>query len=459
MTMTMDGLEGSRFYSDFSLRPPLPRRKSDFETIHASSNEIEKKTSLTENPKTQAQSTVRSISSPTSLSPPASVLFRMYVACHVLRLGTETRFTALVLLHRYAQAKQTSTTTEDREDWPWVGGVCLFLACKAEDEPRRLRDIINMAQMVLSPPDTTTTPRDDRGDEQVETMINNTVDNDRDHFSTIVMDMTRTPPLDGAYWDSKKKAIETEQMVLRWLGFDCSVSYPHRAVFWILEKMMNARGPRDHQRHHRHHHRHRDWQQRSPRSSESVDGKNDLRMPRKRKHGDSAEMYNGNRDDDETNNAASESTNNCTNIHDNNIQEELLSLAYRRLNDALFYPQALRCGVIELACAAIDLVVVQGFEQNSDHSHSAAESSAAAADATTGQSLDENHNVDTNTATTNSFSSLRSTFKHEWWIECGISSKDFDDCRNNLKEATSYLRTIAATEKYRPGTVISTKLS
>ena len=430
--MTTHGVEGSRrVCSTFSLRPPLPGGKNDYDDSFAGrtfrrdnssdANEVGKGATAT----ATATITAAEETEPT-------FLFRMYVACHVLRLATETRFTALVLLHRYMQAKQKAAAVaanananadneeDGEEDMPWAGAVCLFLACKAEDEPRRLRDIINMAQMVLSSSSSNTTVTTVTNDHGVE------IANDS---SSIVMDMTRPPLLDGAYWDSKKKAIETEQMVLRWLGFDCSVSHPHRAVFWILEKLLTVQGSQ------------------LPGSLELVDKKGLLEtmpaMPTKRKHDDisSTEKYKGDSDCNENNNAiTNESTANSCIKHDNGIRDQLQSLAFQRLNDALFYPQALRWGVAEMACAAIDLAV---------HSSTNATPATVATYATVEQTPPDKHQkLNTNTSTSNtttSFSSVKSIFKHEWWKRYKISNDDFDDCRNNLKEATSYLRTMATT--------------
>jgi hypothetical protein len=141
------------------------------------------------------------------------LLYRMYVACHVLRLGTEARFSALVFLHRFAAAIPMD---QPPPEWKWVAAACLFLACKSEEEPRRLRDVINLAHMLLS--DNNTEPE---------------ASSDVLYELSIRSD---PPPLNEAYWDIKKKIVETEQVVLRWLSFDVSVSHPHRAVILLLEK-------------------------------------------------------------------------------------------------------------------------------------------------------------------------------------------------------------------------------
>jgi hypothetical protein len=209
---------------------------------------------------------------------PRTFLGRMFVACHILQLQTETRFTAIVLLHRYARAKaqangsvESTSDGKGLEDLPWVGAACIFLACKVEEETRRLRDVINMVHMVLS-----SLPRSSSSSKvgDVEAEANGGVNNPKD----VILISASPPDLNQEYWKSKKRVVETEQAVLRWLGFDVSVSHPHRAVFLILEAKA------------------------------------------------------GNRD-------------------------KVLAIAFRRLNDALFWPDALEHTVIELACASIDLAL------------------------------------------------------------------------------------------------------
>jgi hypothetical protein len=157
---------------------------------------------------------------------PISFLFRMYTACQILELSTETRYTSIVLLQRYAVARVVHSmksnlpsshfTVNNDDGWSWVGAACIFLACKAEEEPRRLRDVINMTHMVLSSPPSSSP-------------------DGRESSTKVVLDVVNKPPtLNEKYWESKKRVIENEQIVLRWIGFDCFVSHPHRAVLLIL---------------------------------------------------------------------------------------------------------------------------------------------------------------------------------------------------------------------------------
>ena len=107
----------------------------------------------------------------------------------ILNLSVETTFTAAVLLQRYKIASQ-----EENVD-AWIIAICLLLACKREEEPRRLRDFINCSYLMQNRP---------------------------------------LPDLDDAYWEAKKKIVRTEQNVLRWLEFDIAVSRPHRAIVAFL---------------------------------------------------------------------------------------------------------------------------------------------------------------------------------------------------------------------------------
>ncbi|KAL3930473.1 MAG: hypothetical protein SGBAC_011755 [Bacillariaceae sp.] len=177
------------------------------------------------------------------------VLCRLYLAANILQFDLEPRFSALLFLHRYATAVPRKELAKHRsiEDWKWIGASCLFLACKAEEEPRRLRDVINLAEMLFV----------DKDDANWVTMANN------------------PPGLNEKYWEAKKKMVKTEQLVLRWMMFDISVAHPHRAVVLLLEKETH--------------------------------------------------------------------------------RELLIPVAFRRLNDALFYSPALTFPVLELAVAAIEL--------------------------------------------------------------------------------------------------------
>jgi hypothetical protein len=73
------------------------------------------------------------------------LLSSLFVACNVLKASVETRFTCCVLLHRYDAA---CPVDQHMDDVQWLVAACLFLACKTEEEPRRLQDVINCANMI-----------------------------------------------------------------------------------------------------------------------------------------------------------------------------------------------------------------------------------------------------------------------------------------------------------------------
>jgi hypothetical protein len=277
------------------------------------------------------------------------LLYRMYIACHILRLGTEARFSALVFLHRYAAAvlrsttstTTTTTTTTSHEDWKWVAAACLFLACKAEEEPRRLRDVINLAHMLLS---TSSSATDDQ---------NNNGNINHQNNKSIVTLQEDPPHLDEAYWAAKKKIVETEQVVLRWLAFDVSVSHPHRAVQLLLLK-------------------------------------------------ETTTTITTTEEDEEASSSSSAQN------------QLLLPIAFRRLNDALFHAPALKLGVLELACAAIELAKEEEEEDKEVHSPS------------------EESN-----------SSIHLRNDKDWWKKYNISEQGLFKAKTHLIEATALLKECA----------------
>lgn len=106
-----------------------------------------------------------------------------------LQLPQETVSTAVVLFHRFFLLR--SFTKYFEIDHMYIPTSCLFLATKAEENPRRIRDVIGTSHHVLHP--------------------------------------TEPPmPLDEDYWDYKEKLVKYEQLVLRVLMFDMDVSHPFR---------------------------------------------------------------------------------------------------------------------------------------------------------------------------------------------------------------------------------------
>ena len=191
----------------------------------------------------------------------------MYVACNVLRLSNEARFTSLVLLHRYFGSINETLSV----DWKWIAAACLFLGTKTEEESRRLRDIINVAHMLEF----------------------DTASQDKTDSSSLETISVKNKPmaLDEEYWTAKEKLVATEQKVLRMLQFDCLVSHPHRAVAVLLSDI-------------------------------ALDDK-----------------------------------------------QELLLIAWKYLNQALFYALALRYDVLTLACASIECAQQLGWQRTKSANH------------------------------------------------------------------------------------------
>ena len=133
------------------------------------------------------------------------LLKKLWIACHILELGHETRFAVLVLLHRYYAY---STGDEDLQ-WRWIGAACIVLGCKMEETPRRLRDVVNVSIMLDFSLEPSTDSR--------------------------VAIMPQPPDLNADYWKAKEEIVRTEQAVLRVLAFEVTISHPHRLVKILLE--------------------------------------------------------------------------------------------------------------------------------------------------------------------------------------------------------------------------------
>lgn len=180
----------------------------------------------------------------------------MYVASQVMQLGTEARFTAIVIFHRYCAAffrreeKRSSdegagslisskdvcvTGVEDecvgiKKHLGIVAAACLFLGCKAEEEARRIRDVINVSHMLNF------TGRNDGSSDPPDNM-----DDSSTVSGKVVISESENPPgLDSRYWEAKEEIVATEQAVLRLLKFDVAVSHPYRAVLLVVDALWSA---------------------------------------------------------------------------------------------------------------------------------------------------------------------------------------------------------------------------
>ena len=189
-------------------------------------------------------------------------LCRMHVASQSMELGCESRFTGLVLYHRYVRhfyhlivqkkqqqrkKKQKSQDAVDVDDIDHiknhlgqVAAACLFLGCKMEEEPRRIRDVINLSHALNFSMYHDDTKVDTSGDVL---SCNNLLDTNKTKRSVqqvevpIISESTNPPPLDESYWSAKEGMVSAEQHVLRMINFDTTVCHPHRCVILIMESL------------------------------------------------------------------------------------------------------------------------------------------------------------------------------------------------------------------------------
>ena len=177
-------------------------------------------------------------------------LCRMYVASQAMELGTESRFTGLVLFHRYVRqfyrsvqekkhVQQTSREVMKQisAHLGTVAAACLFLGCKMEEEPRRIRDVINLSHIL----------KFSFGDIEKSVPTANEDDSDAPTKKSssepvTIIELPSPPPLDETYWIAKEQMVSTEQHVLRMIQFDTSVCHPHRCVLIIMEILGFGKG-------------------------------------------------------------------------------------------------------------------------------------------------------------------------------------------------------------------------
>jgi len=202
-------------------------------------------------------------------------LCQMYIASQSMELGSESRFTSLVLFHRYAQrffalvmqqqqrrhqGRPHQSGREEaqeleliRDHLEPVAAACLFLGCKVEEEPRRIRDVMNLSSLlnVSSAWDEKTIITKDPttiGHSCLDTQKNkrpkklHTVrSNSRAPIITFT-EAPHPPPLDEKYWAAKEQMVSTEQHVLRMMSFDSTVCHPHRCVLLMMETLRFGTG-------------------------------------------------------------------------------------------------------------------------------------------------------------------------------------------------------------------------
>jgi len=309
-------------------------------------------------------------------------LCKMHIASIVLELGSESRFTGIVLFHRYVRefcrhvvvsastttsclptaAKPTSNSNNRRKcrkaiesHLSNVASACILLGCKMEEEIRRIRDVINLSHMLNV----------DENDNVSDDDVNMTTHDIKSKQIVTIIESARPPPLDEKYWKTKENLVSVEQHVLRMIRFDTSVCHPHRCVLVIMETLGFGVGRRkrdDNILHEQQRHNNEKW----------------LMQP--------------------------------------NQSEGIILTAFQILNDAALDEtgEALRHSAIVLSCAAISLAAVVGVVQN------------------VGALKDDV--VDCRMAANNSDNGekVKVTLPDYWWRALDVSTKKFTIARDAL---------------------------
>ncbi|KAL7519312.1 hypothetical protein ACHAWX_004093 [Stephanocyclus meneghinianus] len=178
------------------------------------------------------------------------LLSRMFMSSQLMELGSEARFTGLVLFHRYArhfyrlveerwqkrkhdkpEIDLTDELKQIRQHLGQVAAACSFLGCKMSEEPRRIRDVINLSKVLGF------SEWDDSMDLTKEYLQSDAIE---------IYESTSPPPLDEKYWITKEDIVSTEQLVLRMLQFDTLVCHPHRCVLIVMETLGFGNGLNNH---------------------------------------------------------------------------------------------------------------------------------------------------------------------------------------------------------------------
>jgi hypothetical protein len=196
------------------------------------------------------------------------LLCRIYLATQMMELGSESRFTSIILFRRYvghfnlmhqnspqqhqgqkgrkrANANETQQSVEEmkqiKRHLGRIAAACIFLGCKTEEEPRRIRDVINLSSIldfeVVGRKCSTPTTTD----------INDNANQSKLHKQTtqpleIIDSKHPPPPLDDKYWSDKEQMVSTEQQLLRMLQFDTLVCHPYRCVLIVMDTLNFGRG-------------------------------------------------------------------------------------------------------------------------------------------------------------------------------------------------------------------------
>jgi hypothetical protein len=178
----------------------------------------------------------------------------LQAASEVLDLSVEAQFTASVLLHRYrslsgefrvqSKISEDGTLRSDRvhSDNPssemFAIAACLFVACKVENEPRQLRDVVHCALQLRVRKQS----YEMDGDPSTRTSSTKRNDPVLIAWNPTLLDVgsSTEPYSDARYKRAQQGVLAAEQLLLRWLGFDVQVSHPHRMVVLITQNMMTT---------------------------------------------------------------------------------------------------------------------------------------------------------------------------------------------------------------------------
>ncbi len=132
----------------------------------------------------------------------------LFRAGHRLQYSPETTSTAILLFHRFVLphklGRRNAAWPEIRKKVVLV--TCLFLAGKARENPRRLRDVINVIRLLM----------DNEGAVS--------------SHPTSRYKGLEVPRLDSTYMEMKKRVVECEQVLLRCVGFNLDMVHPYRLL-------------------------------------------------------------------------------------------------------------------------------------------------------------------------------------------------------------------------------------
>ena len=176
------------------------------------------------------------------------ILLKMHIASQSMELGSESRFTGLVLFHRYVRHfnkillqeqhhNQQNNIHQITNHLGKVAAACLFLGCKMEEEPRRIRDVINLSHVLnfcssSVDNDTTKTTTSDIKNEELQSI-------------PTIIESLHPPPLDEQYWKDKEEMVSIEQHVLRMIRYNTTVCHPYRCILIIMETLSFGVGKKD----------------------------------------------------------------------------------------------------------------------------------------------------------------------------------------------------------------------